>query len=140
MFSKFNRHLEPQHRTRPGVEPVCDGVKLFLTGTDRFVPLGKYSRIEAIGVFIAAALPSGCVGQQSTPERPCARSALCAGFISALIIRQGLRNDGSGMRLSMAVSASSAEAALASGILANITSRLVRLDQRGNGRKRLPPL
>ena len=30
------------------------------------------------------------------------------------------------MRLSMAVSASSAEAALASGILANITSRLVR--------------
>ena len=36
------------------------------------------------------------------------------------------------VRLSMAVSASSAEAALASGILASITSRLV-LDQRGNG-------
>jgi hypothetical protein len=32
MFSKyFNRHLEPQHRTRSGVKPVCDGVLLFLS-------------------------------------------------------------------------------------------------------------
>ena len=140
MFSKyFNRHLEPSTASRPGVEPVCDGVQALpdYAPTGPFPPRCKYSRIQAIGVFICCRAPRGCVGQQSTPERPCARSALYLLLSSlCLIIRQGFAaNDGFPEWLSMAVSASSAERArwrLAS--WPTSPAGWCALDQRGNGR------
>ena len=90
MFSKyFNRHLEPQHRTRPGVEPVCDGVKLFLTMHRQVRSLGQILADQTIGVFIAAA-PARAVGSAKYTRTPVRSvSSLCR-LISALIVRQGL--------------------------------------------------
>ena len=90
MFSKyFNRDLEPQHRTRSGVEPMCDSIQLFLAMHRQVRSLGQIFADQAIGVFIAAALPETVwvsKAQQNAIARVCSPSNLLSHIATQLVI------------------------------------------------------